>query len=225
VINQSGEYVHNRIVFPSPLFANSFITGVYVAKVDPAETANSGLVISLEHRNADTQGDARIEHTQASLDKAAAGLWQTIPFRAVVDYGGPREITAATFSFGHFANTSPDFGGGSVHGGGSGYDMAAGSGTTYFDQIYFDINHPNLRMDRTGAIIGTYIADAQIGTAHIQDATIQAAHIDQLAVNSAHMKSVNADAIQAGTIGVGLNLGGENKIFLDGVTGRIIVRE
>jgi hypothetical protein len=46
-----------------------------------------------------------------------------------------------------------------------------------------------------------------------------------LAVTSAHIANLNANKIQAGTIGVGITIGGDAKVEIDGVTGRIIIRD
>jgi hypothetical protein len=215
-----NHYLYNTITFPAPLFANSFITGVYVAQTVTSGVGVGGIAISLHHQ-AEGGGDPRVEHHQATISgpNQPTSNWAQIPFRAVADDGGgSREITAVTFTAGVFANAS-------VHVGGSGSPLTKGPTKVRFDQIYFDINHPFLRMDREGGIVGTYIADAAIGFAHIQEASIDDAHIRRLAVNSAHITSVNAETIQAGTIGVGVTVGGDAKVFIDGVTGRIIIRD
>ena len=218
----SDKTVSNRIAFPSPLFGNSFITGVYVGRVDTTGGI-PGLVITLEHHTAGQPGnDVQIEHHQATMNGHSVNAtdgWEQIPFRAVPDLGGgSREITAVTFSFGYMANSS-------AHVGGSRFDAARGTGTAEFDQIYFDINHPNMRIDRFGSIVGTYIADASIGYAHIVDAAIDSAKINALAVTDGHISNLSATKIQTGTIGVGVTVGGDAKVFIDGATGRIIIRD
>ena len=256
-VTDGEDWIQNRIAFPTPLFKDSFISGVYVAKTTVAGTGNPGLVISLEHQAAGGSGaalgaDAQVEHFQASIGSVAAEgepnneNWQQIPFRAAANNissiynraagyanGIAREITAVTFSLGMLANTS-------THVGGNGTNMSTGTGTALFDQIYFDINHPDMRMDRTGSIIGAYIADASIETAHIIDATITNAKIEDATIEYAKIKSVNADTITTGTLDVGqsIHVGGylsretgvgsapaTSKILIDGLTGRIIIRD
>ena len=232
--------MYRTITFPSPLFANSFITGAYVGKVKTADAshprANPGLVISTHHRAAgDSGGTITTDHHQASLgntaspggDEAGKG-WEIVPFRAVTDrVGGPREITAVTFSIGIFANNSsgnPP----SPRVGGADEDMRSGDATVIFDQIYFDIQHPFLRMDREGSILGAYIAYAQIENAHIQDATIEHAKIG----------TVNASSISTGTLyagGLYQNVDSQKtgvgtspstaSIVIDGPAGRITIRD
>lgn len=189
-------------------------------------------MIATHHRAAgDSGGAIATDYHQASLGNTVSTGWEIVPFRAVTDsVGGPREITAVTFSVGIFANTS-------VHVGGDGSNMAFGSGASglpaeplevLFDQIYFDIQHPFLRMDREGSILGAYIAYAQIENAHIQDATIQHAKIG----------TINASSISTGTLyagGLYQNVDSEMtgvgtspstaSIVIDGPAGRITIRD
>ena len=86
-------------------------------------------------------------------------------------------------------------------------------------------------MDRFGSIVGTYIADASIGYAHIIDLSVDSAKINALAVTDGHISNLSATKIQTGTIGVGVTVGGDPnnpadaKVFIDGATGRIIIRD
>jgi hypothetical protein len=233
-----GNYLYRTIEFPTPLYPNSFISGVYVGHVGTPTVTNEGvpgLTISLHHRaEGDISDPGVIEHHQASLGNNYSGSvstgnevypigspqWEIVPFRAVSDsVGGSRVITAVTFSIGIFSNSS-------VHVGGSNVNMAAGTGTTAnFDQIYFDVNHPFLRLDRAGGVLGSYIDFAQIKTAHIDDAQITNAKIEDATITYAKIDTVNAESIQTGTIGVGVTVGGDAKVFIDGATGRIIIRD
>jgi len=237
-ITGGGEsrYIYRTIRFPTPLFANSFITGAYVGMVGSGDgqgynTGVGGLVITVEHQPAGG-GTVRTDDFQASLGNNFSGgssSWEVVPFRATTDqvFGGPggsREITAVTFHLGVFANSSE-------HTGGSGEDMKQGATTVNFDQIYFDILHPFLRLDANGSIKGTYLEDATITTAKIGDLQV---------TNELLAADIDASKITTGTLQVGttVSIGGHfnsaigvqaaaetAKIVIDGVNGRIIIRD
>lgn len=93
------------------------------------------------------------------------------------------------------------------------------TGTTDFvPSILFDI------LNDRGAVINSKIQDGAITNAKIGTAAIGSANIQDAAITNAKIVSLNADKIQAGTIGVGLNLGTSN-IILDGANKRILIND
>ena len=54
---------------------------------------------------------------------------------------------------------------------------------------------------------------------------LDATYIAEATIESAAIIELAADKIQAGTIGVGLHVGGEKKILLDGTGSRIVISD
>lgn len=86
-----------------------------------------------------------------------------------------------------------------------------------------------------GAVTGAKILDATIGTAKIAnaaivsakiaDAAIVTAKIDDLAVNNAKIANMSVSKLTAGVIGANAIYVGNNRLELDGLNGRLVVRD
>jgi hypothetical protein len=113
----------------------------------------------------------------------------------------------------------------------------AGTAIAYFDQIYFDVDHPDHATDREGSIRFSSLSDVTLTSSHFEGGTIDGTLITggsidtpQISTDYIYANTVNASQITAGSITVGVNIGDSAPgqapgIFIDGATGRIIIRD
>lgn len=98
----------------------------------------------------------------------------------------------------------------------------ARSFATIRESYNFNISREDFIGDNFG---DHFFANADFWTGNTGQGLIDGTYIANLSVKNSAIESLFANKIQAGTIGVGLHIGGDNKILLDGTNNRIIISD
>jgi len=239
--------------FPVPLMTNSFITGAFVARKDGG-TGIPGLIIDVYHRvpgEGNSNQFTRSIATVGDENTTSQFGYMDIPFVAKAPHS--REIYRLDFRAGYADITANNPGnvndrtgvdgtietsatqvGDTIQTGGLSNTMTSwGDSTAFFDQIYFDVNHPDLATDREGSILFSSLKDVTITNSHFEAGTIDGSIITNSTISNPQISTdytITANQIEAGTISVGINVGesgisGGTTIVIDGASGRIIIRD
>tara|TARA_R110000822_G_scaffold52235_11_gene135426 strand:+ start:26984 stop:41341 length:14358 start_codon:yes stop_codon:yes gene_type:complete len=95
-----------------------------------------------------------------------------------------------------------------------------------FETIRESYNFNISREDFIGDNFGDhFFANVDFWTGNSGQGLINGTYIANLSVKNSAIDNLAANKIQAGTIGVGLHIGGDNKILLDGTNNRIIISD
>lgn len=98
----------------------------------------------------------------------------------------------------------------------------ARSFATIRESYNFNISREDFIGDNFG---DHFFANVDFWTGDTGNGLIDGTYIANLSVKNSAIESLFAEKIQAGTIGVGVHIGGDNKILLDGTNNRIIISD